>query len=48
MPSETRRMPADIDREQLTFFVILVTAFALLITERLRNDVVAVMIVLAL
>jgi di/tricarboxylate transporter len=34
--------------EQLTFFVILVGAFALLITEKLRNDLVAVLIVLAL
>ena len=33
---------------QLTFFAILVGAFALLITERLRNDVVAVLIILAL
>jgi di/tricarboxylate transporter len=33
---------------QLTFFVILVGAFALLITERLRNDVVAGLIILAL
>jgi di/tricarboxylate transporter len=33
---------------QIAFFVILVAAFALLITERLRNDVVAVLIVLSL
>jgi di/tricarboxylate transporter len=33
---------------QIAFFVIVVAAFALLITERLRNDVVAVLIVLAL
>jgi di/tricarboxylate transporter len=33
---------------QLTFFAILVGAFALLLTERLRNDVVAVLIILAL
>lgn len=33
---------------QLTFFAILIAAFALLPTERLRNDVVAVLIVLAL
>jgi di/tricarboxylate transporter len=34
--------------QQLIFFVILVVAFALLLTERLRNDIVAVLIVLAL
>jgi di/tricarboxylate transporter len=33
---------------QIAFFVILGAAFTLLITERLRNDVVAVLIVLAL
>jgi di/tricarboxylate transporter len=33
---------------ELVFFAILATAFALLVTERLRNDVVAVLIVLAL
>jgi di/tricarboxylate transporter len=33
---------------QLTFFAILLGAFALLVTEWLRNDVVAVLIVLAL
>jgi hypothetical protein len=33
---------------QLAFFAILTVAFALLITEKLRNDVVAVPIVIAL
>ena len=33
---------------QLAFFAILIVAFALLLTERLRNDLVAVLIVLAL
>ena len=33
---------------QLVFFAILVTAFVLLITEKLRNDVVAALIVIAL
>jgi di/tricarboxylate transporter len=33
---------------QIAYLVILVAAFALLLTERLRNDVVAVLIVLAL
>jgi di/tricarboxylate transporter len=37
-----------LDGSQLTFFAILVVAFALLLTERLRNDLVAVLIVLAL
>ena len=39
---------AQLSAAQIAFFVILVAAFALLITERLRNDVVAVLIVLAL
>ncbi len=33
---------------QITFLAILVVAFALLLTERLRNDVVAVLIILSL
>jgi di/tricarboxylate transporter len=33
---------------QISFFVILIAAFALLVTEKLRNDVVAVLIVLSL
>ena len=43
-------MPAlgGLDGPQLTFFAILVVAFALLLTERMRNDLVAVLIVLAL
>jgi len=39
---------SDLTRPEITFFAILVVAFALLITERLRNDVVGVLIVLAL
>ena len=39
---------AQLSGSQIAFFVILVAAFALLVTERLRNDVVAVLIVLAL
>lgn len=34
--------------QQIVYLIILVVAFALLLTERLRNDVVAVLIVLAL
>src|SRR5918912_328497 len=34
--------------QQALFFLVLIVAFALLITERLRNDAVAVLIVLAL
>ena len=41
-------MAGGLTGEQLTFFAILIVAFALLITEKLRNDVVAVLIVLAL
>jgi di/tricarboxylate transporter len=33
---------------QLVFFAILIAAFALLITEKLRNDVVAMLIVITL
>ena len=39
---------AGLETSQLVFFVILAVAFVLLLTERLRNDVVAVLIVLAL
>jgi di/tricarboxylate transporter len=39
---------SDLTGPEITFFAILVVAFALLITERLRNDVVGVLIVLAL
>jgi di/tricarboxylate transporter len=39
---------SDLSRPEITFFAILVVAFVLLITERLRNDVVGVLIVLAL
>jgi di/tricarboxylate transporter len=41
-------VPEGLTGSQLAFFVILLVAFALLLTERLRNDVVAVLIVLAL
>jgi len=34
--------------QQVIFFAILLIAFGLLITERLRNDLVAVLIILAL
>jgi di/tricarboxylate transporter len=39
---------SDLPTPQLVFFAILLGAFVLLITERLRNDVVAVLIVIAL
>jgi di/tricarboxylate transporter len=38
----------DLTGPEITFFAIVVVAFALLVTERLRNDVVGVLIVLAL
>jgi di/tricarboxylate transporter len=38
----------DLSGTQLAFLAILVVSFALLLTERLRNDVVAILIVLAL
>src|SRR5438093_7911607 len=37
-----------VQQQQAIFLVILAAAFALLVTERLRNDVVAVLIILAL
>ena len=39
---------ADLTLQQLTFFSILIVAFALLVTEWLRNDLVALLIVIAL
>ena len=41
-------MLSSFSTQQLSFLVILIMAFGLLITERLRNDVVAILIVLAL
>jgi di/tricarboxylate transporter len=41
-------MPWGLTGDQVAFFVILIVAFALLITERLRNDLVALLIVVAL
>ena len=41
-------MPFNLTLQQLSFFVIVTLAFGLLITERLRNDVTALLIVLAL
>jgi di/tricarboxylate transporter len=38
----------DLTTEQLIFFAILAVAFALLLTERIRNDLVAILMVLAL
>ena len=41
-------MIEDLNANQLSFIVILVFAFGLLVTERIRNDIVAMLIVLAL
>ncbi len=41
-------MLATLTAEQISFFVILIVAFGLLLTERLRNDLVAILIVLSL
>lgn len=41
-------MPAHLNLQQITFFVILVLTFGLLLTEWLRNDLVAILAVLAL
>jgi di/tricarboxylate transporter len=45
---EQWHVPQYVDIKQVGFFVILVTTFGLLITERLRNDLVAILAVLAL
>lgn len=41
-------MPDGFTLQQISFFVILLVAFGLLLTEKLRNDVVAILIILAL
>jgi di/tricarboxylate transporter len=41
-------MVGDLSPQQATFFVILIVAFGLLITEKLRNDLVALLIIVAL
>jgi di/tricarboxylate transporter len=41
-------VPGDLSPQQISVIVILIVAFALLITEKLRNDLVAILIVLAL
>lgn len=41
-------MLSSLSIQQISFFIILVAAFLLLITERLRNDMIAVLIILAL
>ena len=41
-------MPDALDMQQVVFIIILVAAFGLLLTERIRNDLVAVLIILAL
>ncbi len=41
-------MPGDLNPQQISVFVILIIAFALLISERIRPDLVALLIVLSL
>lgn len=41
-------MPGDLTADQVSFFIILIVSFTLLITEKLRNDVVALLIILSL
>ncbi|MEP7198242.1 MAG: SLC13 family permease [Chloroflexota bacterium] len=41
-------MPGNLTAQQLSFFAILLAAFVLLITERIRSDVVAILTILAL
>lgn len=45
---ETERLLHTFNLQQVCFLIILITAFLLLLTERLRNDLVAVLIILAL
>jgi len=40
--------PSSLNAQELIFLLILLTAFGLLISEKLRNDIVAVLIILAL
>src|SRR5688572_19536037 len=44
----SQRVMGSVEAPQLVFFAILAIAFVLLITEKLRNDVVAVLIVISL
>ena len=41
-------MLGELNPQQISVFAILVVAFAILVTERIRNDLVAILIVLAL
>jgi di/tricarboxylate transporter len=41
-------LPGELNPQQISVFVILIVAFAILVTERIRNDLVAILIVLAL
>ena len=41
-------MPGDLTTDQAVYLVILVVAFGLLLTERLRNDIVAILIIVSL
>ena len=41
-------MIGNLNLQQIAFFIILIASFGLLMTERLRNDVVAILIVLSL
>ena len=45
---ESSPLFGDLSPQQVTYLVIMVVAFGLLITEWLRNDIVAILIVLAL
>jgi di/tricarboxylate transporter len=41
-------VPVELSAQQIAFFVILIVAFGLLLTEWLRNDIVAILIVISL
>ena len=41
-------MPQHLNMQQIGFFVILIVTFGLLITERIRSDIVAILVILAL
>ncbi len=41
-------MPGNLNPQQISFFIILIVGLGLLVTERLRNDLVALLVILAL
>src|SRR5690606_36202345 len=48
VPTKDQPMTESLDAQQVMFLGILFAAFALLLTERIRNDLVALLIILSL